>query len=126
VIEHVAPGAILDLDDPQIRVETNLAFEIGLGLGLRHRLLLETGVKRSIDRARFIERRLRGRAVKLRRPVEPIDLDEDGARLLGAAPAHHRERAFDMAAAQVGGNPDARFEAHRSRAVVFVSRECVA
>ena len=34
------PGAVLDLDDPDVGIELDLARQIGLGVGLRRRLLL--------------------------------------------------------------------------------------
>jgi hypothetical protein len=44
--------------------------------------------------------------------VETVQLDENRAGLLGAAPPHRRKGAFQMAAADIGRDPDGRLEAH--------------
>ena len=40
VIEEVPPGAILDLDDPEVRIEAELARQIAFDVGLRQRQVL--------------------------------------------------------------------------------------
>src|SRR5882757_2783391 len=84
LIEKVAPGAILDLDDPGIGVEAQLADQAFLDLGLGHRLLAQASAEQPIGRARIVEGTLRRRAEQLRSSIEPVQLDENGARLLGA------------------------------------------
>ena len=55
---------------------------------------------------------LRRRTEQLRGAVETVQLDENRAGLLGAASPHRRKGAFQMAAADIGRDPDCRFEAH--------------
>ena len=54
----------------------------------------------------------RGR-VKNPRPVEPIDLDEDGAGFLSAAPAHGGKDPLDITSTKVSRDPDAGFQPHQ-------------
>src|SRR5262249_20713773 len=90
--EEMAPGAILDLDGPGVGIETQLAGKALLDLGLGGRRLAETATEQPIRRTGIIERALRRRPEQLGRAVEPIELDEDGPCLLGAAPTDRRER----------------------------------
>ena len=71
-----------------------------------------TAVKMRSAGLRLVEGGLRRRPIQSGGAVEPVDLDEDRAGLVGAAPAHRREGAFDVAAAQIGRDPDAGFQAH--------------
>src|SRR5262249_36343561 len=54
----------------------------------------------------------RSRAEHLPRSWGPVQLDENGSSLLGPAPPHGREGSFDVAGADMGGDPDGRFQAH--------------
>src|SRR5947208_8358688 len=105
--------AVLNLDDPGIRVKTDFAREALLDLGVRLRFVAKTAHECAIRGVGFIERGLRRGAVEVRGPVEPVELDEDRARLLSAAMSHRREGAFDVAATNIGRHPDRGFEAHR-------------
>src|SRR5712691_12848849 len=102
----MAPGAVLDLDDPGVGIEAQLANEALLDLGLRRRL--QASAEEPVRGARIVEHALRRRTEQLRRAVEPVELDENGAGLLGPAPPHRRERAFDVAAPDLGRDPDRR------------------
>ena len=73
------------------------------------------GRENAIGRLRVIEGGLRRRAIKSAGAVEPVDLDENRAGLFGAAPAHRREDAFDVATAQIGRHPDTGFQSHGLR-----------
>src|SRR5262249_46747316 len=84
-----------------------------LDLLLRHRRVAEAAHEGAVGRVRFLEHRLRGGAEQLGSAVEPVELDEDRARLLGAAPAHRREGALAVATPHIGGDPDRGLEAHR-------------
>src|SRR5215470_17429963 len=107
----MASGAVLDLDDPGIGIEAQLAREALLDLGLRRRL--HATAEEPIRGARIVEHALRRRPEQLGRAVKPVELDEDGAGLLCPAPAYRRERALGVAAPDIGRDPDRRFEAHR-------------
>src|SRR5215470_5213983 len=111
----MASGAVLDLDDPGIGIEAQLAREALLDLGLRRRL--HATAEEPIRGARIVEHALRRRPEQLGRAVKPVELDEDGAGLLCPAPAYRRERALGVAAPDIGRDPDRRFEAHRPSAV---------
>src|SRR5262249_35386011 len=86
--------------------------EAFLDLGLRSGLFAEAPAKHSVRRPRVIENALRRRTKQLRGAVEPIELDENSPGLLGSTPPHRREGSFDMAAANIGCDPDCRFQAH--------------
>ncbi len=89
------------------RVSRSSTLASGAGCGVTH------AVNSAVGRMRFVERALRRRAEQLGGAVEPVELDEDRAGLLGAAAAHRREGAFDVAAADIGRDPDRGFETHR-------------
>src|SRR5262249_17720799 len=61
---------------------------------------------------RVVEDALRRRPEQLRGAVEPIELDENSPGLLRATPPHGREGSFDVAAADIGCDPDCGFQAH--------------
>src|SRR5262245_42281920 len=105
---------VLDLDNPGIRIEANFARQPLLDLRLRHRRLAEAAEERAIARMSFVEGALRRRTEQLGGPVEPVELDEDRPRLLGAAPPHRREGAVAVTTPHIGGNPDRGLEAHGS------------
>src|SRR5712691_10584761 len=112
LIEEMAAGTILDLDDPDVGIEAQLARQPFLDLCLRGRLPGDARAEQPIGRARIVERGLRRRTEQLRGAVETVQLDENRAGLLGAAPPHRRKGAFQMAAADIGRDPDCGFEAH--------------
>ena len=112
VIEEVPAAAILDLDNPEVGIEAQLACQIPFDVRFRERQSLERRTEGALARARLVEHGLRRRPVEIGGAVESAHLDEDRARLFGAAPAQHRGRALDLAAAQIGGNPDIGFQAH--------------
>ena len=81
---------------------------------LRHRIVAEASAEGAIGRARVVEGGLRRRPEQVGGAVEPVELEEDGAGFLGATPAHDREGALAVAAADIGRHPDRGFEPHRS------------
>src|SRR5262249_15056944 len=89
MIEEVPAGAILDLHDPDIGIELHLTREIRLHIRRWRGLNLHALHEGALGRARLIELRLRRGAIKIRSPVQPVDLDEDRARFLGAAAAQN-------------------------------------
>ena len=111
-IEKTAPGAVFDLDDPDVGVEFDLACQIGLGVGLGGAVRLQAADECAIGRPRFVEHALRRRSIDIGSAVELRHLDEHRARLLGAAAAQHGLRTFDLAAADVGRDPYAGFQTH--------------
>ena len=106
------PGAILNLDDPYVGIETQFARETFLDLGLGGRQLTKASDEEPVCGTCIVEDALRRWSEQLGGSVKTIELDEYGSGLFGTAPANGRERAFDVAAADIGGNPDRRFEAH--------------
>src|SRR6266511_380362 len=89
-------GAVLNFEDPRFRSG----------------LFVEAAAEQPIRWTRMVEHALRRRAEQLRRAVETVQLDENGPCLLSTAPSHRRERSLDVAAPDIGGNPDRRFQAH--------------
>src|SRR4051812_18577636 len=112
LVEEMPPGAILNLDDPYVGIETHFARETFLDLGLGGRQFTKASDEEPVCGTRIVEDALRRRSEQLGGPIKPIELDEYGSGLFGAAPADGRERAFDVAAADIGGNPDCGFKAH--------------
>src|SRR5262245_25128503 len=108
----MSPRAIFDLDDPGVGIEAQLAREPLLDLRLGRWLVGEAAGEQAVGRAAVIEHALRRRAEELGGAVEPVELDEDRAGLLGAAVAHRRERPLDVATADIGRDPDRRLQAH--------------
>src|SRR5262249_13700118 len=102
----MAAGAILDLDDPGVGVKSDLARQPLLPLVRRPRRVAGAAGEGAVARRRFAEQRRRSRAEQFGRAAEPIELDEDRPRLLGAAPAYHREGALAVAPAYIGRDPD--------------------
>jgi len=112
VVEEMPAGTILNLDDPHVGIETQFASETLLDLVLGCGQFAKTSVEDPVCGTRVLEGALRRGPEQFGRAVKPIELDEYGSGLFGAAPADGRERPFDVAAADIGGNPDCRFEAH--------------
>ena len=75
----------------------------GVGIGLRRRF--QAWRKHPLRRL-TIERSLWRRAKEIAGTIKAIDFDKNSAGFLGAAPAQCRDRPFDLAAAQIGRNPD--------------------
>ena len=105
-------ATILNLDNPYVGIETHFAGETFLDFGLGGRQFTKASDEEPICGTCIIEGALRRGSEQFGGPVKPIELDEYGSGLLGAAPADGRERAFDVAAADIGGNPDCGFKAH--------------
>src|SRR5215510_11453640 len=108
---------VLDLDDPGIGIEADFAREPFLDLRLGHGRLAEAADECTVTWMGVVEGALRRRTEQLGGAVEPIELDKDRPRLLGATPPHRREGAVAVAAPHVSGNPDRRFETHGSSCV---------
>src|SRR5439155_27360931 len=99
LVEEVTTGATFDLDDPGNGIETDFTLQALLDFGLRHRPGDEAAAKRAVRWMGLIECALRRRPEHFGGAVEPIELDEDGAGFLSAAPAHGGEGALDVATA---------------------------
>jgi hypothetical protein len=106
------PGAILDFDDPHIGIKTQFARETVLDLRLGGRWFTKASDEEPVCGTCIVKDALRRWSEQLGGAVKTIELDEYGSSLFGTAAANRRERAFDVAAADIGGNPDRRFEAH--------------
>ena len=104
--------AVLDLDHPDVRIESELTRDVGFGIGLGDRLTRKTGYERTIRWTCIIEGRLRRWTEQLGGPVQSADLNEDCAGFVSAAPPQNRRRAGDLAAPQVSGDPEAGFQPH--------------
>src|SRR5580704_11658844 len=113
-VEKIPPGAILDLNDPDVGIELDLARQISLDRFVGRRPLLEARAESAIRLPHRVEFALRRRAEQIRSAVEPADADEHGPRLLGAAPAHDGGSALDLTTAQISGNPKRGFQTHRA------------
>src|ERR1700722_7572569 len=114
-IKEIPPSAILDFDDPDVGIEFHLARQIGLDRSICCRPLFEAKTEGAIGIAYRVEFALWRRTEQFRGAVKPVDANEYGSGVLGAAPAHHRGEAFDLAATKIGGNPKSCFQTHRPR-----------
>src|SRR6516225_245865 len=110
----MAAGPILDLDDPGVRIESNLAADTIFHELLRRLLDSEAARKCTLGRMRLLEDSLGRRTKQFRRPVESIELDKDGARFVGAVPPYRRKGACAVTTAHVSGHPDRGLETHCS------------
>jgi hypothetical protein len=116
-IKPAAPLSILNLDDPQVRIERDLARQSFLHSVRLDPFILVGARPQALDAASG-ELRLRGRRVERRAAVEAIDLDEYCARF-GCAPApQRRDRALDLASPEIGGDPDVRAKPRQSQCAV--------
>jgi hypothetical protein len=113
-IEPGAVGAILDLDNPQVRIKGDFPFKPLLRLaGVDERPRVSAS-EHSID----ADRRVRSLglwrgSIERRVPVQVIDLDENRARLCSATTPEDRAPAFHPASTQIGGDPDVGTQAQR-------------
>lgn len=112
LIEEMPPRTVFHFYDPDIGIKADLAREIGFRVRLDCRLDRQTGTEGAIDWMGVIKGSLRRRAVDIGCAIEPIDLDEDRAGLIGATAAHRCEGALALATTDISGNPDTGFEAH--------------
>src|ERR1043166_8543517 len=108
--------AVLDLDDPGIRIETDFARELFFDLRLRHRRISQSARESPVARPRLVKHGLRCRDEQFGRAIETAELDEDRTRLFGAAPTHRCKQALDVAPPDIGGHPDRGFQAHGTSA----------
>ena len=111
-VQKVSARQVLDLDEPEVRIEVLLARDLCLDIRFGHEALGEEAREKMLDRTRTIERRLGCRSEQRGGAVQPRYLDEDGARLLRAAAADGGEDAFGVAAADISRHPDRTFETH--------------
>ena len=119
-IEPYAPIAILDLDNPKIGIKRDLALKPLVGFAGRDPFRLMRPDEGSFDAAFQLDRYgLRGGFIQGGTAVETIDLDENRARFRRAPAPQHRALAFNPAAAQIGGDPDVRPQAHLFSALGF-------
>src|SRR5262249_39182055 len=110
-VEEVAADAVLDFDNPKIGVKLRLprqiVFDIRVGCGLRSQARRKNAI-----RGTRLKRALRGGSKQLRRSIQPADAHENRTGFFGAAPTHDSRTTFDLAAPQIGRNPQGTFEAH--------------
>src|SRR5271165_5585480 len=105
-IEPDAPFSILDFDDPEVRIERDLALEPPLGLGgLDPFGLMHPGEHSLHPGSGLGGHRLGRRRIEGRVSIEAVDFDENGPRFGGAPLAQHRVLPFHAASPQVCGNP---------------------
>jgi len=110
----MAPGAVFDLDDPHIGIVSNFTnkarFDIGFGC---RPPCSDDNREYSSRRLRVFKDGLWRGAIQNASAVETVDLDVDGAGLIGSTSTHRRKGSFDVATAHIGRHPDAGFQSHR-------------
>src|SRR5271166_7073066 len=112
-IEPHAAVAILDLDNPKVRIVRDFAREPLFGLARLDPFRLVRPDEGSFDASLPFDRhRLRGRLVEGGTAVEAIDFDEDRSGFRSTPAAEHRALALRAAAAQIGRDPHVRPQAH--------------
>ena len=113
-IEPRAVRAILDLDDPKVRVKRNFPFEPPLRLvGVNRRPRMREGEDPINTGRRVRSEGLRRRSIERGASVQMIDLDENSAGLRSAAAAEDRAYPFHSASPQIGGDPNVGAQAQR-------------
>jgi hypothetical protein len=113
-VKPVTALAVFDLDDPKIGIESHLARQPFFDFGGLDPLVL-MGARPKALHPMFGKLRLGRRRKKGCAAVEPIDLDEYGPRLSGAAPPQCRDCAFDRASPEIGRNPDVGAKPHENQ-----------
>jgi hypothetical protein len=113
-IEPRAPVATFDLDDPDVRIERDLAREPPVGLDRFDPLRIVSSCKQALNAGRRLGgQRLRRGSIKGRSSVQAVDLDENRARFCCAAPTENGDLPFHAASSQVGGDPEIRPQPHQ-------------
>src|SRR4029453_1836947 len=100
------PLPVLDLDDPEVLVELELAGEIEVGLG--HGCPARPEAAHEAPLAPAALKAARRRAIKHDAAVERIDSDEDCPRRLIATPHDHDGDALGLAEAQISSDENTR------------------
>jgi hypothetical protein len=113
-IEPGAIRAILDFNDPKVRVKRNFPLEPPLRLvGVdRHSPVGECEDPINTGR-RVLNEGLRRRSIERGAPVQMIDLDENRASLRSAAATEDRAHPLHSAPTQIGGDPNVGAQAQR-------------
>jgi hypothetical protein len=102
-IEKTATLPVLRLDDPNIRIETDLAGEFLFGFGrIDPGVAMEPCEQTIVAIFHFA---LRRRSVQSGETVEPVDLDKNRAGLGRATPAQYGECAVMRATPEIGRHP---------------------
>ena len=102
-IEKTAALPVLRLDDPNIRIEMDLAGEFLFGFGrIDPGVAMEPREKSVLSVLRFA---LRRRSEQCGETVEPVDLDKNRAGFRSAPAAQHGKGAFMRAASEIGRHP---------------------
>ena len=107
----MAPVTILDLDDPEIGIETNFTRQPFFDIRGLNPIVFMRARPQALH-AMLGKLRLRRRSKQRRATVEPIDLDEYGARFRRAAPTQCCDGAFDRASPEISRDPDIGAKPH--------------
>ena len=110
VAKEVPSAAVLDLDEPEIRIEPGFPREKFVSLRDVDRGRSEWGDPPAIA-FRAIESSGR-RSEDEAAPVEAVDLDEDGAGVVVAVAHHDGRRALDGTTADIGFHPEFSAQSH--------------
>ena len=102
-IEKTAAPPVLSLDDPNIRIEVDLAGEFLFGFGrIDPGVAMEPREEPVLAVPRFA---MRHRSVQSGETIEPVDLDKNCAGLSRATPAQYGECAVMRATPEIGRHP---------------------
>ena len=113
-IEPGAVRAILDFNDPKVRVKRNFSLEPPLRLvGVNRRPRMREGEDPINTGRRVRSEGLRRRSIERGAPVQMIDLNENRASLRSAAAAEDRAHPFHSASTQIGGDPNVGAQTQR-------------
>ena len=111
-IEPGAVDALLDLDNPQVRIKSDFPFEPLFRLTRVDKRPRMGASEDPVDARRRVRcLGLRRGSVERRAAVQVIDFDENRAGLGCATTAEDRARPFHSASTQIGGDPDVRSQA---------------
>jgi hypothetical protein len=102
-IEKTAALPVLRLDDPNIRIETDLAGEFLFGFDrIDPGVGMEPREKPVLAILHFAPRR---RSEQCGETIQPVDLDKNRAGFRSAPAAQHGKGAFTRAASEIGRHP---------------------
>ena len=101
--------AILDFDEPQVRIKLLLPCDFGFHVRFGNEVLRKYRHKEMLYGPCGIERSLRRRTEQGRRAIETGNFHEDGSCLFRAAAADRGKGALGIAAADICRDPDRTF-----------------
>jgi hypothetical protein len=107
MVKKIPATAILNLNNPDIGIKTDLARQVGFNFSFWHDFSGKTWREGPFNGALIIECTLGRRAEQFGCPIQPVYYHKNRTGLLCPAPAHNGIGTLGLTAAHIGGNPNA-------------------